>query len=55
MSRSTDERGQVQPTLAELGAVWDVTPDYLRKHFLGHVNAIRPWRVAADGSVYNAI
>jgi sulfane dehydrogenase subunit SoxC len=55
MSRSTDERGQVQPTLAELGAIWDVSADYLRMHFLGHVNAIRPWRVAADGSVYNAI
>jgi len=55
MSRSTDERGQVQPTLAELGAVWDVSAEYLRKHFLGHVNAIRPWKVASDGSVYNAI
>lgn len=55
MSRSTDERGQVQPTLAELGAIWDVSADYLRVHFLGHVNAIRPWKVAADGSVYNAI
>jgi sulfane dehydrogenase subunit SoxC len=55
MSRSTDDRGQVQPTLAELGAVWDVSADYLRSHFLGHVNAIRPWKVTADGSVYNAI
>jgi sulfane dehydrogenase subunit SoxC len=55
MSRSTDERGQVQPTLAELGSVWDVSADYLRSHFLGHVNAIRPWKVAADGGVYNAI
>jgi len=55
MSRSTDEKGQVQPTLAELGKIWDVSADYLRTHGLGHANAIRPWKVSADGSVYNAI
>ncbi len=55
MSRSTDEHGQVQPSLAELGAIWDVDANYLRTHFLGHVNAIRPWGVKADGTVYNAI
>ena len=55
MSRSTDEHGQVQPTLVELGKIWDVEADYLRTHGLGHANAIRPWKVAADGSVYNAI
>jgi sulfane dehydrogenase subunit SoxC len=55
MSRSTDEKGQVQPTLAELGKVWDVSADYLRTHGLGHANAIRPWKVSANGSVYNAI
>ncbi len=56
MSRSTDERGQVQPTLAELGKVWDVSADYFKRQAgLGHVNAIRPWKVAADGSVFNAI
>jgi hypothetical protein len=55
MSRSTDERGQIQPTLVELGKIWDVDANYLRTHGLGHSNAIRPWKVAADGSVYNAI
>jgi hypothetical protein len=55
MSRSTDERGQVQPSLVELGKVWDVDTNYLKTHTLGHVNAIRPWKVTADGSVYNAI
>jgi sulfane dehydrogenase subunit SoxC len=56
MSRSTDERGQVQPTLVELGNVWDVSADYLRtRGGVGHSNAIRPWKVTADGSVYNAI
>ena len=55
MSRSTDERGQVQPSLAELGKIWDVDANYFRTHGLGHFNAIQPWKVAADGSVYNAI
>ena len=55
MSRSTDERGQVQPSLVELGEIWDVDANYLRAHMLGHANAIRPWKVTADGSVYNAI
>lgn len=55
MSRSTDDRGQVQPSLAELGKVWDVDVNYFRTRGLGHVNAIRPWKVTADGSVYNAI
>ena len=55
MSRSTDEHGQVQPSLVELGKIWDVDANYLRTHGLGHANAIRPWKVTADGSVYNAI
>jgi len=55
MSRSTDERGQVQPSLVELGKIWDVDANYIHTHWLGHVNAIRPWKVTADGSVYNAI
>lgn len=55
MSRSTDDEGQVQPTLVELGKIWDVSADYLRTHGLGHSNAIRPWKVMADGRVLNAI
>src|SRR5579863_9743986 len=52
MSRSTDDHGQVQPTLVELGKIWDVDANYLRTHGLGHANAIRPWKIGTDGSVY---
>jgi sulfane dehydrogenase subunit SoxC len=55
MSRSTDDQGQVQPSLVELGKIWDVSAEYLRTHGLGHSNAIRPWKVMADGRVLNAI
>jgi sulfane dehydrogenase subunit SoxC len=55
LSRSTDERGEVQPSLAEVGKIWDVTVDDLRKLMVGHTNAIQPWKVAADGKIYNAI
>jgi sulfane dehydrogenase subunit SoxC len=53
-SRTTDDRGQVQPTLAELGKLWDVDQQYFQKGVVGHTNAIQPWRVAPDGKVYNA-
>jgi sulfane dehydrogenase subunit SoxC len=55
LSRSTDERGQIQPSLAEVGKIWDVTVDYLKKATVGHTNAIQPWKVAEDGRIYNAI
>ena len=55
LSRSTDERGEVQPSLAEVGKIWDVTVPDLRKLMVGHTNAIQPWKVAADGKIYNAI
>ena len=43
-SRCTDETGYLQPTHEELVAV--------RGRFSGyHYNAVRPWRVAADGAV----
>ena len=55
LSRTTDDRGQVQPTLAEIGKIWGVSEAYLQTHQIGHPNAIQPWRVKADGRVYNAI
>jgi sulfane dehydrogenase subunit SoxC len=55
LSRSTDERGQVQPSLAEIGKIWDVTVDYFKKANVGHTNAIQPWKVKANGRIYNAI
>ncbi len=45
-SRSTDETGYVQPTLAELVAVRGLNSFY-------HNNAIQRWKVAADGSITN--
>jgi len=57
-SRCTDERGEVQPSLAELNRHWDIIsgPDHPeKKQRPFHVNAIQPWRVEKDGSVYDAM
>jgi sulfane dehydrogenase subunit SoxC len=56
-SRSTDERGEVQPTIVEIAKIWRVEPDYFRDPYaiVGHFNAIQPWKVTRDGSVYNAL
>jgi sulfane dehydrogenase subunit SoxC len=56
-SRCTDEDGQVQPGLTELESIWGVKPDYWQStsFIVGHFNAIQPWKVDRDGSVYNAI
>jgi sulfane dehydrogenase subunit SoxC len=45
-SRATDDRGQVQPTLAQLRQVRGTRSIY-------HNNAIQSWRVAASGEVSN--
>ena len=55
MSRSTDERGQIQPTLAEVGKIFKLDVDYFKKHVIDDNNTIQPWKVAADGNVYNAL
>ena len=44
MSRAIDETGYSQPTLAEFRKVRGAGTDY-------HFNAIRSWKVAADGTV----
>jgi sulfane dehydrogenase subunit SoxC len=56
-SRSTDEWGAVQPTLAELTKIWGVTLDYWRTDTarLQHFNASQPWTIKPDGSVRNEI
>jgi sulfane dehydrogenase subunit SoxC len=56
-ARSTDERGEVQPTKEELAKIWSVDPEFFQKtsFIVGHFNAIQPWKVARDGSVANAI
>ena len=46
-SRATDESGYVQPTRDELIAVRGTNSGY-------HFNGIKPWKIAADGSVTNA-
>ena len=54
-SRCTDERGGVQPSLAELSGTWGASPDYWRTHLSIHFNAIQPWKVTREGSVHNAL
>jgi sulfane dehydrogenase subunit SoxC len=56
-SRCTDERGDVQPTLAEWSRIRGFKPDDLLSgaHGIFHLNAIQPWEVSGDGSVRNAM
>jgi sulfane dehydrogenase subunit SoxC len=58
MSRCTDELGEVQPTLAQFAKYWGATSaEFLAgtASGAGHSNAIQPWGIKPDGSVYNAI
>jgi sulfane dehydrogenase subunit SoxC len=56
MSRTTDERGEVQPSRAELYAHWGITGEEAKKPNRAiHFNAMQPWRVARDGSVHDAM
>jgi sulfane dehydrogenase subunit SoxC len=57
LSRCTDELGQVQPTLAELGKIWGVSREYWlsTSNYVTHFNAIQPWKVTREGSVHNAM
>ena len=52
-SRCTDERGEVQPTIAEAAKTMGVTLEYF--YDADHFNGIQPWKVSRDGSVHNAI
>jgi len=59
-SRCTDDRGQVQPTLEQIGKIWNVGMDYFQSTSpasadMGNFNAIQPWKITADGSVLNAL
>jgi len=57
LSRCTDERGEVQPSLAELSRNWGFSDtDKLQATSRTiHINAIQPWLVARDGSVHDAM
>jgi sulfane dehydrogenase subunit SoxC len=57
LSRCTDDRGEVQPTLADINKMWGVNTDYWKttNTRVNHFNAIQPWKVSPDGSVHNAM
>jgi len=58
MSRTTDETGDVQPSLAELTEHWGMKlADWHEKERPRaiHMNAIQPWKIARDGSISDAM
>jgi sulfane dehydrogenase subunit SoxC len=57
MSRCTDDRGDIQPSVAELNKIWGVDTDYwtTSTNRVQHLNPIQPWKIMSDGSVHNAI
>jgi sulfane dehydrogenase subunit SoxC len=57
LSRAMDEWGLVQPTLAELNKIWNVSMDWWPKttNRVQHFNACQPWKVTPEGSVHNVI
>ena len=56
MSRCTDEKGEIQPTQAELYKYWGISEAEMKKPARSiHTNMIQPWKVASDGSVHNAM
>src|SRR5262249_4913780 len=58
-SRCTDERSEVQPTVADFGKLVGsaFSPDYFkaRPDTINHFNAIQSWKVTMEGRVQNAI
>jgi sulfane dehydrogenase subunit SoxC len=55
-SRCTDDQGETQLSVAELYKNWGYTETASQKNTRAiHFNAIQPWRVAKDGSVYDAM
>ncbi|HEY6255084.1 MAG TPA: sulfite dehydrogenase [Xanthobacteraceae bacterium] len=56
LSRCTDERGEVQPSRAELYKNWGIVGEIAEKPARAiHFNAMQPWKVARDGSVHDAM
>ena len=58
MSRTTDETGDVQPSLAELTQHWGMKMSDWKKEERPraiHMNAIQPWKVTRDGSISDAM
>jgi hypothetical protein len=57
VSRSTDETGEVQPSLAELSKHWGINMADWKgetKPRAIHFNAQQPWKIARDGSITDA-
>ena len=56
-SGCTDETGDVQPSVAELGEHWGIKSiaDWQHRPRLFHMNAIQPWAIASDGSISDAM
>jgi sulfane dehydrogenase subunit SoxC len=56
-SRCTDELDEVQPSLAELAKHWGFSAEEALRPMPRaiHFNAQQPWKVARDGSVYDAM
>jgi sulfane dehydrogenase subunit SoxC len=56
-SRCTDERNEVQPTRDEIAKIWHIDMNYYNTstNLVGHFNAIQPWKINRDGSVFNAL
>jgi sulfane dehydrogenase subunit SoxC len=57
-SRTTDETGDVQPTLAEVSKNWQIPLEDWKKQEKPraiHMNAIQPWKIARDGSISDAM
>ncbi len=56
LSRCTDELDDVQPSRAALYKDWGISEEDAKKPARSiHTNAMQPWKVAADGSVHNAM
>jgi len=53
-SRCTDDQGDVQPSRAELYNHWGIADDAKPARAI-HFNAMQPWRIARDGSIYDAM
>lgn len=54
-SRCTDERGESQPTIAEVRKLCGDDPDKWQLSEVGSFNGVQPWRINRDGSVDNAM
>jgi sulfane dehydrogenase subunit SoxC len=57
MSRSTDDTGDIQPSLVEFSKLWNIAPEQWLtvSNTVQHFNAVQPWRIDRDGNVTNGM